>query len=547
MHHLLRLLGGASPALLIAAMAFGQALPAPPGTYCPLKAEEVANLPTYKPGDRLVATYYFYWYKWADACAGKICDPVYNRSHIEFKPGHLGSTAPLDALTDHPTQLETWSFEDPQWHLSQMNAISGAGIELILPVFWGVPGRYGEDGCIEAAWSKVGMENLVKALESNEGGKVPNPRVGMFYDTSTLSFASPFNPKQGDKIDLRTDQGRKHFYATIRDFFSLIPPKYWALWEKHPMVWLYGSEFASGHDENLLKFTREQFAKDFGGLTPLIVAHSDWSPTLGADWIYQWGAAVKPTFLSVNGIGPGFDNSSVYGKPRGFHVLHEREGGNFYRDAWERAIRSAAPVTVIESWNELHEGTEICDTTEYGDQYRKMTAEYAAKFKNPGNVGPLPGPFQGIKSVSWQGGGMTQGIEPVKADDGPFEKVSTADGEVLQLAGDYLYFRVDDSFYFCGRDPLTAVVEYFNIPAGGHSMTDSAGTIQMEYDSWEPGAKYFGMYKTTEAIPVERKIGWKTVRFDLKEARLANNENQMTDFRILAPKGFRIRKVTISR
>lgn len=545
--NLLRWLGGASPTLLIVSMAFGQVLPDPPGSHFPVSATEVASLPSYGPGDRLVATYYFYWYKWADACAGKVCDPAYIRNHIEFAPGYQGSSKPMDALTDHPTGLEGWNYEDPQWHLSQINAISGAGIDIILPVFWGVPGRYGEDGCIEAAWSKVGLESLVKALEANKDGKVPNPRVGMFYDTSTLTFASPFNPKQGNKIDLRTEQGQKHFYATIRDFYSLVPAKYWALWEQRPLIWLYASEFASGYDDKVLQFAREQFARDFGGLNPLFVAHTDWSPAAGADWIYQWGAATKPTFLSVNSIGPGFDNSAVHGKPRGSHVLRERKGGDFYRDAWERALRSPCPITVIETWNELHEGTQICDTTEYGSQYREITAEYAAKFKNPGGNSPLPGPFQGVESVSWEGGGMSLGIEPVLAEDGQFSKLTTGDGVVLQMASNYLYFAVDDSFTFCGREPFTAEVEFFSVPIGGNPTTGETASIHLEYDSWDQSAQFFGMYKATEAIPVERKIGWKSVRFDLKDARLANNQNQMSDFRVFAPKGFRIKKVTLSR
>jgi len=310
---------------------------------------------------------------------------------------------------------------------------------------------------------------------------------------------------------------------------------------------LYASEFASGHDEKVLRYAKEQFAKDFGGLTPLFVAHTDWSPDAGADWIYQWGAAIKPTFLSVNGIGPGFDNSAVLGKPHGSHVLRERKGGDFYRSAWERALRSPCPITVIESWNELHEGTQICDTIEYGSQYREMTAEYAAKFKNPADIPPLPGPFQDAKSVFWEGGNMPLGIEPESAEDGQFSKITTGDGVVLQMASSYLYFAVDDSFTFCGREPLKVEVEFFSVPIGGNPSMGGNASIHLEYDSWDQGAQFFGMYKTTEEIPIERKIGWTTIHFNLKDARLANNQNQMTDFRLVAPKGLRIKKVTMSR
>jgi hypothetical protein len=533
--------------LLAASAAFGQALPPPPGQHCLVSATEVANLTSFSAEDRVAATYYFYWYRWKDGCAGPLCDPVYARSHILFATGTRDPLRAVDALTDHPINLPSWDFEDPKWHEKQLEDITSASIEVILPVFWGVPGRYGRDGHVEAAWSSLGLKALAAALEEREKQGKPSPRVGMFYDTSSLLFESPFHYNLEEEIDLKTESGKKQFYATIRDFFSLIPPRFWALWEGHPLVWLYASEYASGFDDTLFPYVKEEFAKDFSGLSPWFAAHVDWVGA-GADWIYRWGAAIQPNFLSVSAIGPGFDNSGAHGSPRGTDVKRDRQGGDFYRDAWEHALRASNPMVVIETWDELHEGTDICPTVEYGDQYLTETARYIKAFKNPQEAPPLPGPFQGEPSVSWEADGTSKGIQPVEAEDGTFRKVATADGVVLEMAASYLYFAVDDSFIFCSREPVGLEVDYFDLPVGaGSNRISEKPAIRVEYDSWDRTGLLHGMYKATDPVPLSGHIGWKSLHFDLLQARLANNQNQGADLRLVAPKGIRIRKVQLLR
>jgi len=36
---------------------------------------------------------------------------------------------------------------------------------------------------------------------------------------------------------------------------------------------------------------------------------------------------------------------------------------------------------MIETWSEFHEGTEICETKEYGRQYIELTRKYSDMFK----------------------------------------------------------------------------------------------------------------------------------------------------------------------
>lgn len=524
---------------------FAQALPDPPGPYCPISVTQTAQLRSFDPGEKVVGVYYFYWYRWKDACAGSLCDPIYSRAHIEFATGWNDSGKPSDALTNHPPHLEHWDFADPAWHSRQLDQIASASMDLILPVFWGVPGRYGEGGHNVAAWSKLGLEALAKALAEREKEGKPLVRVGMFYDTSTLTFESPFNYPQGHKTDLRTEQGKKHFYCTIRDFFSLIPPRFWGLVEGHPLVWLYASEFSSGYDDTLLPFARAQFVQDFAGLEPLFVAHLDWHG-IGAEWDYRWGAAIQPNYLSVSTVGPGFDNSGAHGLPRGSKVLREREEGAFYRNAWERALRHQAPFVIVETWNELHEGTEICPTREYGEEYLRITGHYARAFKNPEDTPPMPGPHAGEKTVSWQSG-KAEGLEPIRHEDGEFRIQPSPEGAVIETASPYLYFAVEDSFCFANHEPLMLEIEVFDFPKTGADRFGSAPAVFIEYDSWDRDANFHGIYRATEPSPLAGKLGWTKHRFPLEAACLANNQNGGADFRVVAPRGLRLRSVSLTK
>lgn len=527
---------------------FGQALPAAPGPYVPLSATETLVMESFGADHRVVATYYFYWYKWDNACAGALCDPAYNRAHIEFATGQFGSATRLDALTNHPTDVEQWNFEDPAWHAAQIDRIVSASINLVLPVFWGVPGRYdGAGGHPVAAWSKKGMEAFAAALAEREKQGKTNPKVGMFYDTSTLTFESPFNYTQGAKLDLTSEPGQKQFYATIRDFFSLIPPRHWAMWEGFPIVWLYAGEFASQHDDQLLPSAKERFKADFGGLEPMFVAHLDWEGA-NPEWIYRWGGAIQPSFLSVSSVGPGFDNSGAEGKPRGHNVRRDRAAGEFYKAAWERALRSDGFITVVETWNELHEGTEICPTREYGTEYLDITRRYAQRFRSGETVPPFAGPFSESSEVLWKGEDPHHGIRLVGAADGGYRLTPTDEGSVIEMVAPYLYFDIDDGFLFSTRDQVRIEVEYADSPnQPGRSRFGEAqqGSFHIEYDSWRRDGQYHGIYKTTEPASLGGSLKWNKHSFVLEAPRLANNQNEGADFRIVGPRGLRVRSVRV--
>ena len=134
-------------------------------------------------------------------------------------------------------------------------------------------------------------------------GKQP-PRIGLFYDTSTLQHNS-----WQEHVDLTTERGRQWFYATVRDFFSLIPPKHWAMLDDKPIVLLYSASFANNHDQGVVEYLKARFAQDFGRV-PRPAREISWR--VKSDSVVAGGGALglkNPG--GVASLGPGYDHSAV--------------------------------------------------------------------------------------------------------------------------------------------------------------------------------------------------------------------------------------------
>ena len=297
----------------------------------------------------IIPTYFFYWYN------------IYSKEHFVNSDGS-------DAMVDHPISEDDFSYSSKEWWKRELKDVTDAGIDFILPVYWGVPGYYD-------SWSFKGLPFLVKAWEElTQEGHNP-PLVGLFYDTSTLNHNPPHV-----HVDLSTEDGKKWFYATIRDFFSFIPPKMWAMYNGKPIVFLYSAAFAAKQDPDLFDYLRQSFSKDFA-CEPYIVKERSWHGQ--ADNVYAWGAALEPKLLGVYALGPGYDHHAVPGRRP---LVVKRENGNFYERAWKEVLSQSpeerSNIVMIETWNELHEGTDICETKEYGRKYIDLTKKYADMFRS---------------------------------------------------------------------------------------------------------------------------------------------------------------------
>jgi len=76
-------------------------------------------------------------------------------------------------------------------------------------------------------------------------------------------------------------------------------------------------------------------------------------------------------------IVPGYDDRKV--RSPGSYL--DRMDGETYRRFWEDALNSKAKCILITSWNELHEGTEVEPTREYGFLFLNITREYSNMLK----------------------------------------------------------------------------------------------------------------------------------------------------------------------
>jgi hypothetical protein len=472
-------------------------LPAkPPGKFFPLKAEDHRGAASYKKGEPVVGTSYFYWYD------------------IDGK-GHILNGDGSDALTNHPADMKDISFKRASWHATQLRDMIAAGIDFLMPVYWGVPGKY--DG-----WSFVGLPPLVEAHNALQKEGLRPPGIGLFYDTSILQH-NGFNPDGSSlHVDLTTDLGKAWFYTAMRDFFSLIPPAKWARVDGKPIVFLYAAGFAKAQDPAALSYVRERFRADFG-TDVFLVKMRDWQGT--ADAIYQWGGAVSlQVDDQVAALGPGYDHSAVPGRAP---LIVRRRDGETYTGWWSQILRldpKRRPWMVhVETWNEWHEGTDVAASREYGRSYIVLTGIFSSLWKQGVQLG-IRGPYTGASYIAWESGrsgGVTVG-ESIGDGVWKTQKFGEVEAVVSQKntvsPGRYLYFKVDDSFALdLPGDTVDVTITYRD--AG-------CAVFGLEYDNVDRTVgPVDGAFRPGGAVTLTGSGEWKTASFTLSQCRFANRCN----------------------
>ncbi len=325
------------------------------------------RLHSFSSQDKLATTYYFYWHDLTDpARRGRYASGQFHR----------------------PPDPDHYSFLLPETHEREFRDMIAAGLDFVLPVYWGEPGHPGRTTGQTAPhyWSTEGLPAMVEALARLRAGGEQRLQIGMFYDTTILANA-----------DLTTPAGKEYFYVNVRDYFSRIPPAYWAAIDGKPVVWLYDTQWIAAFDQSSLGYLSERFAQDFGGLHLYVVREYQWSharvappqPLTHSDGLYLWGAAVSgfnpdPAF-TVAEIGPGFDNTAYCtGGPERNCFRVDREDGRRYERQLQQAIASDKRLIAIETWNEFSEGTDIQETVQTGRTYIDLTRTYLMRWRSSG-------------------------------------------------------------------------------------------------------------------------------------------------------------------
>jgi Domain of unknown function (DUF5010) len=500
-------------------LAFGQAPPRIPPAYGPyvnLTDRDFADAKTFSNQDRIVGTYYFYWYD------------VHSKSHVIDGDG-------TDALTTHPPTLDDFSYTSVAWHKKQLEDMIAAGIDVVLPVFWGAPSEQKAQAGLH--WSYAGLPPLVQAREELlRAGKSP-PRIGLFYDTSTLRYNG-----WGQHIDLTTDYGRAWFYATIRDFFSHIPARHWAMINGRPIILLYSAAFAKNHDQSCIDYVKARFPEQFGGRVPWIAREISWH--VQADNTVAWGGALGLKNPGVGSLGPGYDHSAVPGRAP---LVVDRRNGKFYEENWLKFLRRPSPFVMVETWNEYHEGTDVSESREYGRRYIELTRKYSELFKQ-GWTPPWPqGSYTGAPSVSITLGqtNLEKGLILVDSEDGHTAPAQAGDRACRRIVpspglGRYVYLAVDDSFKGTNLMDCKLEVTFFDA---------ASGTLSVEFDGSDPTAPFAGAYsRSPETETLQGTKQWRQAQFSLPRARFLNAQNRGADLRLVvtAP-DFYVDRVVLSR
>ncbi|MEA3365115.1 MAG: DUF5010 domain-containing protein, partial [Candidatus Hydrogenedentes bacterium] len=415
-----------------------------------------------------------------------------------------------------------------------------AGIDFLMPVFWGVPGQY-------EGWSFAGLPPLVEAHDALLAeGKRP-PFVGMFFDTSILRYNAYGAAGHSYHVDLTRAFGRQWLYTAMRDFFSLIPPAKWARIDGKPIIFLYAGSFAKDQAPDQFGDVRKWFHQDFG-CEPFIVKMRDWEGD--ADAQYQWGGAIELMVDEhVAGLGPGYDHSAVPGRdPR----VVDREYGKRYADHWLRLLRmpveSRPWMLHLETWNEWHEGADIAESREYGRLYIVLTRIFADMWHVKQHLKPV-GPFVSADSVTWEGGN-SKGIAVrhsdgdgvwVERDIGGRKAVVSQENPETPNAR-YLYFDVDDGFSLSLAGG-SAVVEITYWDTG-------CASFALEYDSTDlDSGPVNGAFRHGGSVTLGQTEAWKSAVFELEQCRFDNRTNG-GDFRLAVrggPKELVVSKVQVRR
>ncbi len=446
--------------------------------------------PTWHSGDKLAMADYFYWY---NVNTGE----------------HFIDPDQSDALTHHPpeSELAGYTYTSPAWHRQQIEDIMAAHIDVILPVYWGDQ--------FETYWSQPGLQQLVAAMDQMISEGLHPPKIGMFYDTSSLPRENGNAP-----VDLTTTSGKEIFYRLMKDFFDLVPSDYVARIDGKPVVVLYsavGAGFAKAWDQSTFAYVADHLESDFGA-PPFVIRESSWSG-VQTEGQYAWGVALGGArqFGEVASVGPGYDETAVFGRTPA--RVRDRECGNFYERNWEKVISGDPNIVLIETWNEFHEGTDIAPTQEFGRQYVDDTALYIDRWKASAGV-----PDDKV----WFSSGETpfgQGLQTAfNGPDGAWLSRTLGDRGTIYADHStdppsyYIYFDVNDQFHHAESGDLWVTVEYFD-GASGNGWT-------LQYDGVN------SPYTVSPAVQLEGTGQWKTHTFHLQDAYFGGRQNQGADFRL---------------
>lgn len=384
-----------------------------------------------------------------------------------------------DALEVHPPSMKGFSFRSPDWHRANLEEMAAAGIDAALCDFAGRAEAVGP---------------LVKALEAIEAAKGKAPRVAPATDDPARALS----------------------------FLETVPRRFHAAVAGASMIWLLPSPKASGE---ALADLRGRAAAKLGGDLPFVVADRAWGEP---DAILRTGGAMDgPSEADAVTLGPGYKD--------GPDRVRDREEGAWYDRSWWRAWRLRPRFVAIESWNGYDRACAVCETRETKRAHLEATREHARRFHRNEEPPRPRGRYTGVPLVAWnlKYDPPDAGLRPMEVPGGRFDVAELAGLKALTSKADpssdrrMIAFDVDDSWGWFERRTFLLEVE---------ALDTGEGKITVEYDA---ATAPEGGDRTRRALEPSTFTGtgeWKTFKFRLPDAALANRQEGGSDLRLVTVK-----------
>jgi len=349
------------------------------------------NADCFSSTEHIVGAYYFVWYQ--------------NNEYTDLEGDgrDADDNYRWEPLPSNPCDMSV------AWHKKEIKDMMEALIDVVLVDTW------------SPSWFWNSLNNLVTAINELKAEGYEPPKLALFYDTPLLS---------GPARDLTNSTDLGYFYNIIKQFYDVVPDSLRAKIDGQPLLLFFmpynypAARWVDYWDANTFAYVKQNFLNDFAQ-TPYILTcdhlHGDsygsWNGvdkdgTLQdvssvTDGEFRWfaslgdsdGPLVLPKTVSIS---PGYwfvsnlHPDPTY--PSSTYPKAYRHSGARYTSDWTIANnnRSGRFLVIIETWNELFEGTNISEsttTTSYPDQgadswgsdprlYIDITAQYAKSWND---------------------------------------------------------------------------------------------------------------------------------------------------------------------
>ncbi len=296
--------------------------------------------------------------------------------------------------------MGTWfDWMNASWHEWELRGMMRAGIDVLIPVYWwnGIHNYWAYEGVqtLVSSWNDLAPKIATEQSITLSEAMAAIPKIALFYDTTCMKQLWAYNKsltgpetsdwyfENGTGANLDDDYWQERFWIGIDYFIGLLEDNSTYLWNDRYVVWMYSDGWFDDVGTEVLEYCRQKCLAKYGR-SIYFVGPDGWYKA-GADGLCNWGACndvVRPQprgTIPCAGVGPGFYNLGAIALQT---PLYTARDFTRYQQEWRQVMDDGAAWVHVETWNELHEGTNIAWTQEYGwdwiDATRAMADEFHA-------------------------------------------------------------------------------------------------------------------------------------------------------------------------